>query len=63
MDENRRVELEELIANKLLESADDRDLAQVYWDMQKEWTETLTDEQLLETAKDLNIGTHLQEEV
>lgn len=55
MDENRRVELEELIANKLLESADDRDLAQVYWDMQKEWTETLTDEQLLETAKDLNI--------
>jgi len=55
MDENRRVELEELIAQKLLESADDRDLAQVYWDMQKEWTETLTDEQLLETAKDLNI--------
>lgn len=55
MDENRRVELEELIANKLLESADDRDLAQVYWDLQKEWTETLTDEQLLETAKDLNI--------
>lgn len=55
MDENRRVELEELIAQKLLESADDRDLAQVYWDMQKEWAETLTDEQLLETAKDLNI--------
>ena len=56
---SRRQELEELVANKLLESADDRDLAQVFWDMQKEWTETLTDEQLLETAKDLNI----QEEV
>jgi len=55
MDDTRRQELEELVANKLLESADDRDLAQVYWDMQKEWTETLTDEQLLETAKDLNI--------
>jgi hypothetical protein len=55
MDENKRVILEELIAQKLLDVASDRDLATVYYEMQKEWTETLTDEQLLETAKDLNL--------
>jgi len=55
MDENKRLELEELIADKLLDSAEFSDLTQVYWDTTKEWTETLTDEQLLETARDLNI--------
>lgn len=55
MDENKRVILEEMIAQKLLEVADDRELATVYYEMQKEWTETLTDEQLQETAKDLNL--------
>jgi len=55
MDENKRLELEELVADKLLDAAEFSDLTQVYWDTTKEWTETLTDEQLLETARDLNI--------
>ena len=55
MDENQRVELEELVAQRLLEVVSQEDLENAYYDMQKEWTETLTDEQLLETAKDLNI--------
>lgn len=63
MDENERMHLEEMIATRLLEVVSQDDLENTYWDMQKEWTETLTDEQLLETAKDLNIGTHLQENV
>ena len=63
MDENERINLEEAIATRLLEVVSQDDLENSYWDMQKEWTETLTDEQLLETAKDLNIGTHLQENV
>ena len=63
MDENQRMDLEEMIATRLLEVVSQDDLENTYWEMQKEWTETLTDEQLLETAKDLNIGTHLQEEV
>lgn len=60
MDENQRMDLEEMIATRLLEVVSQDDLENTYWEMQKEWTETLTDEQLLETAKDLNIGTHLQ---
>ena len=55
MDENERINLEEAIATRLLEVVSQKDLENSYWDMQKEWTETLTDEQLLETAKDLNI--------
>jgi len=55
MDENQRVELEELVAQRLLEVVSQEDLENAYYDMQKEWAETLTDEQLLETAKDLNI--------
>lgn len=60
MDENQRMDLEEMVATRLLEVVSQDDLENTYWEMQKEWTETLTDEQLLETAKDLNIGTHLQ---
>ena len=63
MDENQRMDLEEMIATRLLEVVSQDDLENTYWEMQKEWAETLTDEQLLETAKDLNIGTHLQENV
>ena len=55
MDENQRVELEELVAQRLLDLVSQEDLENTYYDMQKEWTETLADEQLLETAKDLNI--------
>lgn len=57
MDENQRMDLEEMIATRLLEVVSQDDLENTYWEMQKEWTETLTDEQLLETAKDLNIHT------
>jgi hypothetical protein len=55
MDENKRVELEEMIATKLLEVVSQDDLENVYYEMQKEWTETLPDEELLQTARDLGI--------
>ena len=55
MDENKRVELEEMIATKLLEVVSQDDLENTYYEMQKEWTETLPDEALLQTAKDLGI--------
>lgn len=55
MDENKRVELEEMIATKLLEVVSQDDLENTYYEMQKEWTETLPDEELLRTAKDLGI--------
>ena len=55
MDENKRVELEEMIATKLLEVVSQDDLENTYYEMQKEWTETLPDEELLQTAKDLGI--------
>ena len=55
MDENKRVELEEMIATKLLEVVSQDDLENTYYEMQKEWTETLPDEELLQTARDLGI--------
>ena len=55
MDWNKRVELEEMIATKLLEVVSQDDLENTYYEMQKEWTETLPDEELLQTAKDLGI--------
>ena len=55
MDENKRVELEEMIATKLLEVVSQDDLENTYYEMQKEWTETLPDEELFQTAKDLGI--------
>jgi len=55
MDENKRVELEEMIATKLLEVVSQYDLENTYYEMQKEWTETLPDEALLQTAKYLGI--------
>lgn len=61
MDENQRVELEEQVAQRLLDLVSQEDLENAYYDMQKEWAETLTDEQLLETAKDLNVSNHLLE--
>lgn len=61
MDENQRVELEEQVAQRLLDVVSQEDLETTYYDMQKEWAETLTDEQLLETAKDLNVSNHLLE--
>jgi hypothetical protein len=55
MDENKRVELEEMIATKLLEVVSQDDLENAYYEMQKEWTETLPDEELTQTARDLGI--------
>jgi hypothetical protein len=55
MDENKRVELEEMIATKLLEVVSQDDLENTYYEMQKEWTETLPDEELTQTARDLGI--------
>ena len=55
MDTDKRVELEEMIATKLLEVVSQDDLENTYYEMQKEWTETLPDEELLQTAKDLGI--------
>ena len=55
LDENKRVELEEMIATKLLEVVSQDDLENTYYEMQKEWTETLPDEELLQTAKELGI--------
>lgn len=55
MDESKRTELEELVASKLLEVVSNDDLEQTYFDVQKEWAETLPDEELEETARDLGI--------
>lgn len=55
MSESKRTELEELVAIKLLEVVSNDDLEQVYFDVQKEWAETLPDEELEQTARDLGI--------
>ena len=55
MDTDKRVELEEMIATKLLEVVSQDDLENTYYEMQKEWTETLPDEELRQTARDLGI--------
>ena len=55
MDENKRVELEELVAERLLEYADTQELERVYFDLQHEWAMSLPDAELLETAERLNI--------
>ena len=55
MDWNKRVELEELVAERLLEYADTKELERVYFDLQHEWAMSLPDAELLETAERLNI--------
>jgi len=55
MDENKRVELEEMIATKLLEVVSQDDLEDCYYEMQKEWAESMQDDELIQTAKDLGI--------
>ena len=55
LDENKRVELEELVAERLLEYADTQELERVYFDLQHEWAMSLPDAELLETAERLNI--------
>lgn len=55
MDTGLREWLEDNIAARLLESADMDDLEAVYYDMQHEWAETLPDDELKQTAKDLGL--------
>ena len=55
MDSIKRVDLEEMIAQKLLEVVSQDDLEDCYYDMQREWAETLPDEELTQTARDLGI--------
>ena len=55
MDENKRVELEEMIATKLLEVVSQDDLEDCYYEMQKEWAESMQDDELIQTAKELGI--------
>jgi len=48
-------DLPDLIAQKLLEVVSQDDLEDTYYEMQKEWAETLPDEELMQTARDLGI--------
>jgi hypothetical protein len=55
MDSEMRVDIEHMIAHKLLEVVSQDDLENTYYDMQREWAETLPDEELTQTARDLGI--------
>ena len=55
IDWNTRVELEERIAQKLLEVVSQEDLENQYYEIQKEWAESMPDDKLMETARDLGI--------
>ena len=55
MDETQRTDLEHMIAQKLLEVVSQDDLENTYYDMQREWAETLPDDELEQTARDLGI--------
>lgn len=55
MDKNVRTELAEHVASKLLESADYDELEHAFFNMQKEWVERQSDEELIEIARDLGI--------
>ena len=53
--EEQRTDLEHMIAQKLLEVVSQDDLENTYYDMQREWAETLPDDELLQTARDLGL--------
>ena len=55
LDWNKRVELEDMIATKLLEVVSQDDLENTYYEMQKEWAESMPDDELKQTAKELGI--------
>jgi len=44
-----------LIAEKLLDVVSQDDLENTYYDMQREWAETLPDDELMQTARDLGL--------
>jgi len=48
-------DLPDLIATKLLEVVSQDDLENTYYEMQKEWAETLPHDELMQTARDLGI--------
>jgi len=48
-------DLPHLIAQKLLETVSQDDLEDCYYEMQKEWAESLSESELLEIARDLNV--------
>jgi len=48
-------DLPDLIATKLLEVVSQDELEDCYYEMQKEWAETLPYEELMQTARDLGI--------
>ena len=48
-------DLPDLIATKLLEVVSQDDLEDCYYEMQKEWAETLPHDELMQTARDLGI--------
>ena len=55
MDDDKRSDIEHMIAQKLLEVVSQDDLENTYYDMQREWAETLPDDELLQTARDLGL--------
>lgn len=55
MDSDKRIDLEHLIAEKLLDVVGQDDLENTYYDMQREWAETLPDDELMQTARDLGL--------
>ena len=55
MDSDKRIDLELLIAEKLLDVVSQDDLENTYYDMQREWAETLPDDELMQTARDLGL--------
>ncbi len=50
-----RTDLPDLIAHKLLEVASMDDLESAYYEYQLEWAESLPEEELMQTARDLGI--------
>jgi hypothetical protein len=63
MDSEMRIDIEHMIAQKLLEVVSQDDLENTYYDMQREWAETLPDEELMQTARDLGIDVEAADEL
>jgi hypothetical protein len=61
MNQDMREQMEEMVASKLLEVVSQDDLENSYYEMQKEWAETLPDDELEQTARDLGILEELAE--
>lgn len=55
MDETKRAQIAEMIAQRLLDDVDQKTLECMYYDMQEEWANSLPDDELLQTAEDLGL--------